>query len=288
MTTTIDNILKIIPGEIVSIEKIPHGLANEVYKVSTTNNNYILKVYNRLPNFNNSKILLDNCSNKNIYIPTIIKEEIIDGKTIHLYEFIEGEHKSLLNDFEIKKLVSIISNINVLSTNYDFENTIFNKLNKYVNYFNNNKANKVDQNIIDNLLNNVTTTSDYNDLVMVHGDISPTNIIINNELYVLDFDEAVIAPISYELVSSLIKFCYKEGNFNIEQAHKIIKEFCSLKHVDKNEFINAWYLYIVKVILEKLYLYEIDEIDLYDEVQIKDNWELWYKLYLDKKILDLI
>lgn len=288
MITTADNILKDITDEIINIEKIPHGLANEVYKVSTSNNQYILKVYNRLPNFNNSKVLLENCIEKNIKIPTIIKNEVIDGKIVHLYEFIDGKHKSILNDDEIKKLVFIISNIDVLIKDYEFENTIFTKLDKYLNYFDNNKAKKVDQKIIDNLMSKLTNINQYSNLVMVHGDISPTNIIFSDTMHVLDFDEAIIAPKSYELVSAIIKFCYKDGSFNLEQANKIIKEYSILKDIDKIEFINSWYLYIVKVILEKLYLYEINEIDLYDEVQIKDNWELWYKLFLDEKIIDLI
>ena len=52
-----------------------------------------------------------------------------------------------------------------------------------------------------------------NNLVYVHGDLNPDNVLINTEgkLFIIDFADAVLAPLEYELVAIVCElFCFEK------------------------------------------------------------------------------
>jgi serine/threonine protein kinase len=54
---------------------------------------------------------------------------------------------------------------------------------------------------------------DKSDKVYVHGDLNPDNVLIdaNGELYLIDFADAVLAPVSYEQsVVACELFCFEK------------------------------------------------------------------------------
>ena len=44
--------------------------------------------------------------------------------------------------------------------------------------------------------------------VILHGDLVYTNIIWNDKVNLIDFDETIAGPLEYELASFLINNCY--------------------------------------------------------------------------------
>ena len=54
------------------------------------------------------------------------------------------------------------------------------------------------------------------------------------------------------------------------------------------DIINVWNFYIIKVLLEKIYLYETNKIDLRDENQQRDNWEDWLCILNENLIEDIL
>lgn len=49
-----------------------------------------------------------------------------------------------------------------------------------------------------------------------------------------------------------------------------------------------WEFYILKVILEKIALYQMGKIDLSDPRQKKDGWEKWYNLLNDLNLTQVL
>ena len=129
-----------------------------------------------------------------------------------------------------------------------------------------------------------TCTSSY---FVVHGDISPTNLLWTKrgDIYLLDFDEAILAPAEYDLIVAVVKFSKRGPFFDIKLARKMIEKYTKLDRMHKmSELSNVWDLYILKVLLEKIYLHETGAIDLYSKEQMVDNWLDWYNLLTDKDI----
>jgi len=107
-------------------------------------------------------------------------------------------------------------------------------------------------------------------------------------LYVIDFDESIVAPKEYEIITTVIKVCFKYKDFDIKTASKILKVYFSLNNTSVEKLKTIWDFYILKVIIEKIALYQMEKIDIYDERQLKDSWEYWYKLLQNKELKDQI
>ena len=122
---------------------------------------------------------------------------------------------------------------------------------------------------------------------LVHGDLTPTNIIWddNNNFTLIDLDETVEFTKLYDLIVFAFKFSKNNSEIDIKTAKKILKPFDNYTKID---IINVWNFYILKVILEKIYLYEMDKIDLLDDTQLQDNWEDWLNILNSSVIEDIL
>ena len=103
----------------------------------------------------------------------------------------------------------------------------------------------------------------------------------NHILYLIDFDEAIVATQEYEVISSVIKLCFHYNDFDIQLAKELLKEYENQMNLSIQNLKCMWEFYILKVILEKIALYQMGKIDLSDPRQKKDGWEKWYNLLND-------
>ena len=127
-----------------------------------------------------------------------------------------------------------------------------------------------------------------NNCCIVHGDLSYENILWKNNIpYLIDFDECCFAPKEYEYANFLIKNCFIKNKFNVTLAKKIIKA-AKYNNVDILNLKYNFYLYIIKVIIEKIYYHLLLGLDLESEEQKKDYWKWWYYLLLNDKTIDSI
>ena len=76
----------------------------------------------------------------------------------------------------------------------------------------------------------------------------------------------------------------KNDEIDVKLAHRILKPFDNYTKVD---IINVWNFYILKILLEKTYLYEVDKIDLRDPYYADDDFEDWLKI-LNSNIIEEI
>ena len=88
---------------------------------------------------------------------------------------------------------------------YQFNKPVYNlipKMDLIGRAINNERWNGLSDSLVSELISRAQTLS-YENLVLAHGDLSSSNLIIdsNNKLWVIDFGEAQLAPPYYELVS---------------------------------------------------------------------------------------
>jgi len=113
--------------------------------------------------------------------------------------------------------------------------------------------------------------------VILHGDLVYTNIIWNDKVNLIDFDETIAGPLEYELAGFLIKNCFENGEFDNAYADKIIKFYESKNYLFTN-IKNYCYFYIIKVLFEKFYYSYKYSLNLESNSQKQDYWIWWYNL----------
>ena len=74
----------------------------------------------------------------------------------------------------------------------------------------------------------------------------------------------------------LIKYCFNKGKFNKKLAKMFLKKIVNSSNIKNMQKMLDFY--ILKVLIEKICLYEYGIIDLYDKKQKTDSWLYWYKL----------
>ena len=272
-------------AKINSVEAIKeHGL-NFVYKIGANDKLYILKIYRKRIDFTNSNNLINYLKQNNINT-IITSAELEKGDYIYkLYPYIEGKHVYEYDDNQIDRLTDILSILyknNIKSGN----STILDKCNNYFSYLLNKKDKVIDDSLYESLFQSYKKLSfDKDEFTLIHGDLSNTNLIWDKDVSIIDFDESILAPKEYELSSCIIKTCFDNGIFNIEQAKKIINSLNNKINIDYEKFRKSWELYIIKVIIEKLYYYELSSTKQNSNIKGNDHWSYWYDLYRDESIL---
>ena len=83
-------------SNVIALKRMKYGVTNKVYKVVTSDNNYLLKEYVGKYNKRCKKDLLDHCLKQNINVPVEITKQKINNRLFYLYEFIDGYHKKSL------------------------------------------------------------------------------------------------------------------------------------------------------------------------------------------------
>lgn len=294
---TIKNYNKIIVEElfeehikepIEELKKLDDGLSNVVYIVKTKKSKYIAKIYRKEIDKDAINALIKLVKNYNINIIKLVDKGFynINNNSICVYEYANGKTINKLNEDQISKILDFIKLDKTTLKKYT---GILDKIDFYYNSLREMKTKKINRVIIDELLKKYMKLQNYNifyETDLVHGDLSPSNILWDEKgnYTIIGLDETAVFTKLYDLVVFAIKFSKDGSKIDTKIAKKILKPFDNYTKID---IINIWNFYILKVLLEKIYLYEIGKIDLLDEVQLTDNWEDWYNI-LNSSIIEEI
>lgn len=283
----------IINKKIIKLEEIKYGGANTVYKIITEDyKSYVYKIYKIKRNFDIIDNLNSYLKREGIETLDVIKRGKIQNDFYYLYTKNKGIHKYTYTQNMIDKILDVINvEYKNIKNSFDSDNSITKKYFFYQQYFYKNKTRKIQEDIIE-YINRVSheIKIDNAGLCLVHGDLSITNILWDKEKFsLIDFDEAIYAPIEYELVSFLIKTCFNRNNFNKKLAFNIMKRIkMKFNNINYYSFKNAWNLYITKVIYEKFYYYELGYTDIENEEHKRDYWKWWFELLKNKGLFNNI
>lgn len=272
-----------IEEEVNELKKVDAGKTNFVYTVNTKKEKYIVKIYKKQINEKVIKELTNIADNNKINIVKPINDKfykIIKSQTC-IYKYIDGKQSKTLTNNQIEKLTNFIT----LEKKVKFKSeSLIEKVNFYYDSLRTMDTKMIYREYIDELLKKYMKLQNYNifnELEIVHGDLSPSNIIWNdNEFTLLDFDEATLFTKLYDLIVLAMNYSRTKNQIDVNLASKILKPFSNYKKID---IINVWNFYILKVILENIYLYEIGKIDLMEE----SEWEDWYSI-LNSNIIEEI
>ena len=167
-----------------------------------------------------------------VLVPKLIAEGEIHDKYIFSYmvmEFIEGvdfnEHTAKFNDDEkyifAKRIRKITDSINKPCENFNGIDVIHDQ-SRYIrwdDYSENLRMERLEY----------LNSHDFGEKVFVHGDLCYGNFIIdnNNDIFIIDFEDSVIAPQSYEhaqLISVLFNFdkSYLRGYFGEYEIDNLV------------------------------------------------------------------
>lgn len=274
---------------VIELKKLDGGITNIVYLVTTTKKKYIAKIYRKSIDKECIGELINICKKNHINVlePTDNNFYNVHNCNICIYEYVEGKHIKKLSNEQINKVLNFIK----LNKETNLKTSkLLDKVNFYYDSLRQMDTKKINRNLIDELLRKYMKLQNYNifnENEIVHGDLTPFDIVWdeNNNPTILDLDEATTFTKLYDLVVFAIKFNKNGREIDIKQAKKILKPFDDYTKVD---IINIWNFYILKVLLEKIYLYEIDKIDLLDDDQKTDNWEDWYSILNSSVIEDIL
>ena len=278
----------ILKDKITYMERLTGGLANHVYLVETTKKKYVAKLYKKNIDKEAINDLIDISKENNINVLDTIDDNFYTyhNATICIYDYIEGKHVKKLTNNQIEKITNFIKLEKKGNGNYT---NLLDKVNFYYESLLNLKTKKIKREIITDLLRRYMKLQNYNifyEKDLIHGDLTPTNIIWNEEEFTLiDLDEATTFTKLYDLIVFAIKFSKTGSKIDVKMAKRILKPFDNYTKID---IINVWNFYILKVIMEKIYLYEIGKIDLLDENQKQDNFEDWLTILNSSVIEDIL
>ena len=275
--------------EINTLKKIEGELTNSVYLIESDNKKYVIKIYKKHINENTINSFMDICNKNNINIIKPIENKFMKvlNSTICIYEYVEGKHTKKLSNDQIEKLIKFIK-IDKIS-NIKNEN-MMEKVNFYYESLRNMETKKIRREVIDELLKKYMKLQNYNifdEKQLVHGDMSPSNLIWseNGEFTLLDLDEVIEFTKLYDLVVFALNASRNKCEIDIKLANKILKPFDNYTKID---IINVWNFYLLKVILEKIYLYEIGKIDLREQTGSEDDFEDWLYILNSNIIEDIL
>ena len=276
--------------KIIRFDKINNGVANIVYLVKTRKGNYIVKKYLHNYNFELSEKLY------NLYDENKIKcIRPVNKKPIYYNNYYYNVFPYKKNQSEINKdnIYGLFSSIIICKK--EIQNNIFKTLNErvkeYSDYLENkknlNQSTMHDVKYVLKVFNVIKNDELFNKLYLNHGDVSKTNIIYNNRnYYIIDFDECCIANELYDFSVIAVKFFEKNNRFlrnDLKRLITLVKDH--MQNYTIHDYYNSIKYYLCKILLEKFYLYEKGEINLYDKTQRKDYFKKYLYLLEDLDII---
>ena len=258
---------------IKTIQKINNTLANDIYIITTNNNKYVLKKYNYNYNFRLSNILYNLYEENNIKVVRPINKKIITIQTnkYNIFKYIKTDNQEIENEYFIKLINTkrkVLIKANLLK-----------KCNKYYYNLLNKKQYKIKEELyIINEYKKLMNKKIFYNKYINHGDISPNNIIINNNnAYLIDFDEAIVTTELYDVAVLIVKNKINDDNIDFKSIKYIINSF-NKKYTEK-DLKNTIKIYLCKILLEKFYLYENNIINLLSKSQLQDDYKKYIKIY---------
>lgn len=262
--------------EVMNIERLPVGVANAVFKVKTSNANYIVKKYNYKIDFRLAKKLYSKYTEFGVNSVEPINRKIIkhNGNIFNVYHYIKG--KTLEKD-----VVGNLKNIVIADRKTNLKNRILKKCNFYYNQLLKIRSEDISKEI-DYVIHEYELIKDEDILqerFVNHGDISKTNLIVNeNGINVIDFDETTIAPMLYDFAVVSIKFFMNKSKFNITMYEELETEIINNTKYTRDDCRLLIRFYLCKILLEKFYLHSTNKINIFSTEQKRDNFKNYYKL----------
>ena len=254
-----------INDDIKKIEDVSGNLANDVKKVKTSNNNYIVKKYNYNYDFDLCNILYDFYEKNGFYvIRPINKNPIIINNDVYNVFYYKKHTVFKCNDNFLIKLIKCHSPIN-------HESTLIKKCDKYYNFLKKMGKYKIpEEEKIVLLYSRLRENKLLFDNYLNHGDLSKSNILFyNGNYYLIDFDEVTITTELYDFANIVIKHKAQNDRLKKEDVKRLYCYVNSEKYTIQDIYFIIIF-YLAKILLEKFYLYENNSIDLYSSEQKKD------------------
>lgn len=274
-------------ADIYSYKHLNGGLMNTIWRVDTNLGRLIIKIYDLERNLSTANKTMEIWKNYvNVPEPINDKEIRYNGKYVTVYRYINGEELPRPDHQQLVQLTNIIRATNLKISRVAKNDVV--KVNIVEEQYNKLKDltdTKIDNKIVKKVLKGYEDIRQYiidNSNYIGHHDLNHGNILWSyGELFgVIDFDEASICTREYDLVVFATKHCMIEEEFDIYYLYEILKQYYGDLNKDILEAYRlSFKFYTLKVLIEKIYLYQFDIVDIYNERQIRDNWNWWYALY---------
>lgn len=227
----------------LKINKYNIAKSSTVFKISTYDNNYILKRTNKnLTQYDYSINRLLKFLSDIIIVPKPIYMTNKKEYCIKIYDYIEGGHKfGKIDDKTKENLIKEVFNLNKLLKKYTNYNSVDNFEIKDIisDMFCMKKELKSDKyiKIVDELINDCELNEylDNANYVLVHNDLHRYNVIFNkNKIGFLDFDGLKLCPELLQLASFIATcFLLEDNSIEIEEILKYWPEQVNVKIVKK-------------------------------------------------------
>lgn len=273
----LNNILKEFNIQYIDIKRLNKGYVSRKWLIKDIYNNIFILKESCITNSERLNYIcyiqeqLNSISPK-IYSSHDKKHITINNKFYILYEYIEGKQLKTAQinkkiGFEIGqfmgKLHNLMNNIkengladkkNTIGLNLCKPNIV--KMNHLINYYKNHdtfyerillyKLKFVKKMDYSKLMSKVENLLDKQ---IIHGDFYIDNIIFkNDQIYILDFDQAGIFYKLYELFRGMFFVCYdesKEENENIEKIKYFIKGYKTENNIENFDVAYEFYIYML-------------------------------------------
>lgn len=274
-------VLKTALNKDVNVTKvdIQHGgVANIVYKVETDCGSYIIKSYLYDYDFGLSNELYDRYEENGIQVVRPINPNPIKIKhsIINVFNYYNNENFNLDMDY-LSKLVLCDRKCDVK------EAQLVQKCRDYYNGINNIHNNEGflanDSKMVQLIFESVAGDKLFKENYLNHGDISKSNIISNNGTkYLIDFDEAKVAPRLYDFAVITVKLFSHNGVLKNKEFLEFFNKIYPNLNYTKQDYLTMIKFYLCKILLEKFYLHYTNKINLKSKEQMKDNYVYYVRL----------
>lgn len=276
-------------ADIYSYKHLTGGLMNTIWRVDTSLGRLIIKIYDLERNLVTASKTMEIWKNF-VSVPEPINDREItyEGKKVIVYRYINGEELSHPDHRQIEEITNIIRATNIKINKIAKDDVIkIDVVEKQYEALKKLKKTKIDQKVVKDIIKGyeeIKYEIRDNSKYIGHDDLNYSNILwYQGQLFgVIDFDEASICTKEYELVVFATKHCMIEDYFDTYYLYEILKQYYGELNIEiLDTYTKSFKFYTLKVLFEKVYYYQFDIIDIYNERQIRDNWNWWYNLYKD-------
>lgn len=254
-------------GSLMSKKIFSTGTVQENILVYTNDGAYVFKFYkSRSEEYVKFELsLIEYLNNKNYSCPTIYRTkngklfDLIDNKVIAVYEFVNGDHKTVLKYEHLDQLIEKISELHSITKDLKpegYENRWNYGLEFCEVYIANNLKNKTDDNSklkkhwLLNELDSLILTNELSKGI-VHGDLDPSNIIFEKDKIkaIIDFDDSNYTYLVFDIIGLIDRKNYRFlGHKYFELIRYVIDRYekhNSLSDADKFHFFDVLKLSIM-------------------------------------------
>ena len=271
--------------QIKNIKNINSGILNSNFFIETTNEKFILRIYeaDRTMQEEEQELIFLEKIKKFIPVALAIKNinqdyiSIFNNKKISLFEYIDGESLKEINSNSIRRIGTYLAKLHSFSKNISAKD--YNRI----------KEANLDFEFKDEIFSLADEISkiDFSSLPsgIIHGDIFPDNIILDekkNIKAIIDFNESHYSAFIFD-IAIIINFWIKIKNFDSFNENNFIREF--LNYYSKERKIEKEELKFLDFALKKTALTFIF-LRLYKE-KIENSYQKAISID-EKSYLDLI